>query len=157
MKTKTTAFLVVATLLAAHVWMRRANTGATPVAQGKSAAIDRIFSWVTPASPGCAVAASQNGQLVVNRAYGLADVERKVPITPQTAFDVGSVVKQFVAAAVLLLVEEKRLSLSEDVRTVHPGTRPITATGFHWTICSRIPAAFATGSGCGPRAEARTR
>ena len=50
MKTKTTAFLVVATLLAAHVWMRRANTGATPVAQDKTAAIDRIFSWVTPAS-----------------------------------------------------------------------------------------------------------
>jgi len=115
-----TAFLFVATLLAAHVWMRRANTGAAPFAQDKTAAIDRIFGWVTPASPGCAVAVSQNGKLVVNRAYGLADVERKVPITPQTAFDVGSVVKQFVSAAVLLLVEEKRLSLSDDVRTYIP-------------------------------------
>jgi CubicO group peptidase (beta-lactamase class C family) len=100
--------------------MRQANAGATAVAQDKTAAIDRIFSWATPATPGCAVAASQDGRLVVNRAYGLADVERKVPIAPRTAFDVGSVVKQFVAAAVLILVEEKRLSLSEDVRKYIP-------------------------------------
>jgi CubicO group peptidase (beta-lactamase class C family) len=57
---------------------------------------------------------------VVNRAYGLADLERKLPITPDTVFDAGSVVKQFVAAATLLLVEEKRLSLTEDVRKYIP-------------------------------------
>jgi CubicO group peptidase (beta-lactamase class C family) len=39
-----------------------------------------------------------------------------VPLTPGTIFDAGSLVKQFVAAATLLLVEEGRLSLTEDVR-----------------------------------------
>lgn len=120
MKSRTTAFLLVAALLAAHFWMRQANAGGTGSPQDRTAAIDGIFSWVTPATPGCAVAVSQDGRLVVNRGYGLADMERKVPIAPETAFDVGSVVKQFVAAAVLILVEEKRLSLSEDVRTYIP-------------------------------------
>jgi CubicO group peptidase (beta-lactamase class C family) len=82
--------------------------------------IDKIFSWVTPQSPGCAVAVSQDGKVVVNRAYGLANLEANVPIRPDTVFDVGSVVKQFVAAATLLLVEERRLSLSEDIRKYLP-------------------------------------
>src|SRR5262245_55127783 len=88
--------------------------GAT-VAQDKTAEIDKIFSWVKPNDPGCAVAASQNGKVVVNKAYGSADLERNVPITPNTVFDAGSVRKQFVAAAILLLVEEGKLSLSDDV------------------------------------------
>ena len=120
MKAGATAVLLGAVLFAVHLWMRQPNAGASAPPQDTTAAIDSIFSWATPATPGCAVAVSQHGQLVVNRAYGLADLERNVPITPQTVFDVGSVVKQFVAAAVLLLVEEKRLSLSEDVRTYIP-------------------------------------
>ena len=90
--------------------------GAPAYAQDKTSEIDKIFSWATPSTPGCAVAVSQNGKLVVNRAYGLADLERDVPISQGTIFDAGSVTKQFVAAAVLLLVEDGRLSLSDDVR-----------------------------------------
>jgi CubicO group peptidase (beta-lactamase class C family) len=85
-------------------------------AQDKTSEVDKIFNWVTPGMPGCAVAASQHGKLVVNRAYGLADLERDVPISPATRFDAASIRKQFVAAAVFLLVEEGRLSLSDDVR-----------------------------------------
>jgi CubicO group peptidase (beta-lactamase class C family) len=59
-------------------------------------------------------------RLVVNRSYGLADLERDVPISPSSIFDIGSVRKQFVAAAVLLLVEEGRLSLSDDIRKHFP-------------------------------------
>jgi CubicO group peptidase (beta-lactamase class C family) len=90
--------------------------GAPAYAQDKTAEIDKIFAWVKPGMPGCAVAASHNGKQVVNRVYGLADVERDVPITPATRFDVASIRKQFVAAAILLLVEEGKLSLSDDVR-----------------------------------------
>jgi CubicO group peptidase (beta-lactamase class C family) len=90
---------------------------ATPAfAQDKTAEIDKIFNWTKPNEPGCAVAVSQNGKIVVNRAYGSADLERDVPITPNTIFDAGSVRKQFVAAAILLLVEEGKLSLADDVR-----------------------------------------
>ncbi len=96
------------------------GTPAQAQAQDKTTEIDKIFSWATPATPGCAVAVSQHGEMVVNRAYGLADLERDVPISPDTIFDVGSVTKQFVAAAVLLLVEDGQVALSEDVRTYIP-------------------------------------
>jgi len=59
---------------------------ATPAfAQVRTAEIDKIFSWATSSTPGCACAVSQNGKLVVNRAYGLADLERDVPISPKRA------------------------------------------------------------------------
>jgi CubicO group peptidase (beta-lactamase class C family) len=90
---------------------------ATPAyAQDRPAAIDSIFSFATPATPGCAVGVSQHGKVVVNRAYGLADVDRRIPLSQSSLFDIGSTQKQFTAAAVLLLVEEGRLSLSDDIR-----------------------------------------
>ncbi|WP_165245524.1 serine hydrolase [Paludisphaera soli] len=95
--------------------------GGTPAdAQDRTAEIDGIFSWAKPASPGGVVAVSLRGELVVNRAYGSADLERDVPLGPNSVFDVGSVRKQFVAAAVLLLVEDGKLSLSDDVREHFP-------------------------------------
>lgn len=89
-------------------------------AQDKNAEVDKIFSSLKPNEPGCAVAVSQRGKLVIQRAYGSADLERDVPLNPNTIFDAGSVVKQFVAASVLLLVEDGRLSLSEDIRKYIP-------------------------------------
>lgn len=89
-------------------------------AQDRTTEIDKIFSWVTPGMPGCAVAVSHNGKQVVSRAYGLADLEREVPITPNSTFDAASVVKQFVAAATLLLVEDGRLSLTDDIHKYVP-------------------------------------
>ena len=85
-------------------------------AQHKTAELDKIFSWVKPGMPGCVAGASQGGTLVVNRAYGLADLERNVPLTAESLLDAGSIRKQFVAAAVLILVDEGRLSLADDVR-----------------------------------------
>jgi CubicO group peptidase (beta-lactamase class C family) len=94
---------------------------ATPAyAQDRTAEIDKIFSWVAPGMPGCTVAVSHQGKLVANRAYGLARVEEMVPLTTDSVLDAGSVVKQFVAASVLLLIEDKRLSPSEDIRKYIP-------------------------------------
>lgn len=109
--------LVVLTALAA---VTAVLPGAPAHAQDKTAEIDKIFSWVTPGMPGCIVAVSHKGKLVANRAYGLARVEPNVPLTTDSVLDAGSVVKQFVAASVLLLVEDKRLSLSEDIRKYIP-------------------------------------
>ena len=90
------------------------------LSQEKSAEVDKIFSAFKPGEPGCSVAFSQNGKIVINQAYGSADLERAVAITPTTVFDAGSVRKQFVAAAILLLVDEGKLSLSDDVRKYIP-------------------------------------
>lgn len=85
-------------------------------AQGRVADIDAIFDFVPATGPGCVVGVAQHGSVIATRAYGLGDVERSVPMTPDTKFDIGSTHKQFVAAAVLLLVEDGALALSDDVR-----------------------------------------
>ena len=89
-------------------------------AQDRSADIDKIFNWTKPAEPGCSVAVSQDGKPVVNKGYGSADLERDVPISANTIFDAGSVRKQFVAAAILLLADEGKLSLTDDIRKYVP-------------------------------------
>jgi CubicO group peptidase (beta-lactamase class C family) len=84
-------------------------------------AVDTIFAgWDVPGSPGCAVAAAADGRRVVSRAYGMADLDHGVANTPATVFETGSVAKQFAAAALLLLVEDGKLSLRDDVRTYVP-------------------------------------
>ncbi len=90
--------------------------GTPAYAQDRTAALDSIFSFATAQTPGCAVGVSQRGRVVVNRAYGLGDVERRAPLDQTSLFDIGSTQKQFVAAAILLLAQDGRLSLSDDVR-----------------------------------------
>jgi len=107
-------------LLVSFVFTAFLLVGAPAYAQDKTAEIDKIFNWAKPDAPGCAVAVSRNGKPVVSRAYGAADLERDVPLSPNSIFDIGSVRKQFVAAAVLVLVEDGKLSLSDDIRKHFP-------------------------------------
>lgn len=79
--------------------------------------IDTIFSvWDRDDSPGAAVAIVRAGRLVFAKGYGSAQLEYRVPITPQTPFHVASEAKQFTATAVLLLTEREILELDDDVR-----------------------------------------
>ncbi len=83
--------------------------------------VDQIFAqWNLETSPGCAVGVTKNGQTVLERAYGMADLEHGVANTPETIFEGGSVSKQFTAAAIMLLVLEGKLSLDDDVREYVP-------------------------------------
>lgn len=81
-----------------------------------SAAVDarlaeRFAEFTAPDAAGAAVVVARGDTIVLARAFGLADVERGVPVTPTTAFRLASVTKQFTAAAILALVEDGRLSL----------------------------------------------
>jgi CubicO group peptidase (beta-lactamase class C family) len=79
--------------------------------------LDRVFArFAGRGTPGCAVGIAQRGQPATTRAYGMADLEHGVPLTPETIFEAGSVTKQFTAAAVVLLELDGRLSLDDDVR-----------------------------------------
>src|ERR1700722_7544766 len=83
--------------------------------------VDRIFaSWDRPSSPGCALAVVRKGAIVYARGYGSANLELNVPITPQTVFDIGSVSKQFTAMSIVLLAEDGKLSLDDDIRKFIP-------------------------------------
>ncbi len=89
-------------------------------AQDITTEVDKIFNYITPYAPGCVCAFSQHGKLLFNKAYGSADLERNVPLTTDAIFDAGSVTKQFVAAAMLILVEEGKIALTDDVRKYIP-------------------------------------
>lgn len=96
--------------------------GVAARAQDAAAArVDSIFAnWDSERTPGCAAAVSQDGTIVLERAWGMADLEHGVPNRTVTIFEAGSVSKQFAAAAVLLLEEQGRLSLDDDVRRYVP-------------------------------------
>jgi CubicO group peptidase (beta-lactamase class C family) len=66
--------------------------------------------------PGALVALASGGDVVLARTYGLADVELGVPVTEESVFEIGSISKQFVAVAVMLLAEEGALGLDDPVQ-----------------------------------------
>ena len=83
--------------------------------------IDSVFAaFATTHSPGCAVAVTRGTQVIFARGYGMASLELNVPITPRTVMDIGSVSKQFTAASILMLQQEGKLSLDDDVRKYLP-------------------------------------
>lgn len=83
--------------------------------------IDELFApWSHTDSPGCALAVIQGSQIIYKHGYGMADLSHDAVITPTTPFHAASVSKQFTAAAILLLEEQGKLSLDDDVRKYIP-------------------------------------
>jgi CubicO group peptidase (beta-lactamase class C family) len=79
--------------------------------------VDRLVArWNKDGSPGCALGVVRDGRLVYEKAVGFADLEQGRRIGPDTVFHVASVSKQFTAMAVLLLEQDGKLSLDDDVR-----------------------------------------
>ena len=104
--------------LLAGIWSAREVSGAQDKAP---AAVDEVFSdFAKPGSPGCAVAVYRDGKIILEKGYGLANIEENVPITPQSVFDIGSTSKQFTASSILLLEKQGKLSVNDDVRKYIP-------------------------------------
>ncbi|MDP8914260.1 MAG: beta-lactamase family protein [Pseudomonadota bacterium] len=70
--------------------------------------------------PGAAVVATRRGEVIYAAGRGLADLEKRRPITPDTVFKLGSIAKQFTAAMVLQLVADGRISLDDPVARFFP-------------------------------------
>jgi CubicO group peptidase (beta-lactamase class C family) len=73
-----------------------------------------------PDQPGAAVVLIADGKVALLKGYGLADLDTKRPISPQTAFDLASVSKQFTAMAVMILADRGKLAFDDDVRKYLP-------------------------------------
>jgi CubicO group peptidase (beta-lactamase class C family) len=79
--------------------------------------VDTVFApYAAKQSPGCAVGVTRNGTLSFAKAYGLADLQRGLPITPDTRFYIASLSKQFTAMSIVLLAEDHRLTLDDPLR-----------------------------------------
>ena len=91
-----------------------APPAATPDAR-LAAAVDRVAAEALAAgeAAGFAVAVTERGRTRFARGYGFADLEQRTPVRADTVFRVGSITKEFTAAAVMKLVEARKLSLDD--------------------------------------------
>jgi CubicO group peptidase (beta-lactamase class C family) len=91
------------------------------LAQDQPVHIDELFrQWVKPGAPGASVAVIQDGKIVFAKGYGLANLEYDLPITPDTVFEAASISKQFTAMAIVLLEQDGKLSLEDDIHKYLP-------------------------------------
>src|ERR1700720_1802749 len=70
--------------------------------------------------PGLALGIYSHGQILLTKGYGLANVELNVEVKPETVFQSGSVGKQFVSAAIMMLVEEGQIGLDDSIAKYLP-------------------------------------
>ncbi|MBC7934942.1 MAG: beta-lactamase family protein [Rhizobacter sp.] len=82
--------------------------------------IEKIFARYKPPNPGAQFAISRNGNIIFSKAWGMADLEHNVSLTTESISEAGSVSKQFTAAAILLLEQQGKLSLDDDVKKYVP-------------------------------------
>jgi D-alanyl-D-alanine carboxypeptidase len=84
--------------------------------QQKCDAIDAIMKQsFKDDAPGAAVIAIKEGKVLFEGAYGLANLELDVKNTPKTVFKIASITKQFTATAVLMLVNEGKITLQDSI------------------------------------------
>lgn len=70
--------------------------------------------------PGFAIGILQNGKTLLSKGYGLASIEHRVPFTPQSVSDMGSVAKQITDFGIVLLAQQGKLSVNDDIRKYLP-------------------------------------
>jgi CubicO group peptidase (beta-lactamase class C family) len=81
-------------------------------------AFDQAISGVLqqwPDVPGASLAVAKNGKLLLVKGFGMADREKRIPITPDTLFRMGSINKTITSVAILRLVEDGKLQLDDPV------------------------------------------
>jgi CubicO group peptidase (beta-lactamase class C family) len=101
----------------------QAGAQAAAPAASPAAAVDAFVTKTmdTRRVPGVSVAVIQDGKVLVSKGYGLADVDKGIKATDQTVYQLASVTKQFTAAAILMLVEEGKVSLDGTITGILPG------------------------------------
>ncbi|HTS88398.1 MAG TPA: serine hydrolase domain-containing protein [Gemmatimonadales bacterium] len=105
---------LMALLVSAHPLAAQGDAAA---GQELGAAVDSVAREVLKSTgvPSASVAVVRNGQMVYAQAYGMARLEPETAARPEMRYSIGSISKQFAAAAVLLLQQEGKLSLDDRV------------------------------------------
>ena len=88
-------------------------------------AVDAMMESYAGNAPGASVLILRNGVPLLRKSYGLANLEDRIAATPATNYRLASVTKQFTAAAIMLLVEEGRVTLDDSARQWLPSLPPV--------------------------------
>src|SRR5260221_1796914 len=96
------------------------------------AALDYIPRWLDFQlqhlnQPGCVTAIAHQGEVVLDQAFGVANVVTGAPLTPRHRFRVASHSKTFTAAGILKLKDQGRLRLDDNAAKFVPGLHPDVA------------------------------
>jgi len=89
-------------------------------AQQLESTVDELYAELSETTPGAAVLVTKDGKTLLNKGYGMANLEYNVPVSSTTVFDMASVAKQFTGYAIAQLVTEGKVSLEDDVRKYIP-------------------------------------
>lgn len=92
-------------------------------------------------APGASIAVAEHGKVVFQQAFGVKNLDSHAPVDRQTGFEIGSVTKQFTAAAILQLKEQGKLSLSDPLGKYVPqyaAGKKVTIEQLLWQV-SGIP------------------
>ncbi len=113
--------LAACLLLQTPVHLAYAAPAAAASEQDAGARIDALIAPQFKAdAPGATVIAVKDGKTVFRKAYGLADVAAKQPLKADAQLRLGSITKQFTAVAILMLAEEDKLALTDDITRFFP-------------------------------------
>jgi CubicO group peptidase (beta-lactamase class C family) len=103
------------------LWATSSQNGPVALESSKAAMVDTLVEkFDHPDTPGVVVAVYRVGEIVYMKAAGMADLEHEDRLKPSSVFDIASMSKQFTAMAVVLLQQDGRLSLDDDVRKYVP-------------------------------------
>jgi D-alanyl-D-alanine carboxypeptidase len=72
--------------------------------------------------PGVSIAVVKEGKIIKVEGYGMANVELNVPARPDTVYKIGSVSKQFIASGIMMLIQEGKISLDDNISKFLEGT-----------------------------------
>lgn len=114
MKNPVLRVLMVALVVAGEAFCQSSGSSSDAVAQYVKAEMARQHI------PGIALLVSRNGEIVRAQGFGFSNVELQVPVKPETLFQSGSVGKQFTATAIMMLVEEGKISLDDSITKYLP-------------------------------------
>jgi D-alanyl-D-alanine carboxypeptidase len=116
---KSLSAVVVLILLAASLLHAQAPA---PISPGLREKIDATVrqALTTTGIPSASIAIVQNGAIAYLQAYGAGRIDPHTPAQPPMRYSIGSISKQFTAAAVLLLAEQGKLSLDDPVSRFVP-------------------------------------
>ncbi len=82
--------------------------------------VDEIFSEFSPQTPGASVLIMQNNKVLLEKGFGLANVEQKIINEPKTNFRLASITKQFTAFSIMLLENEGKMSFDDKLEKFFP-------------------------------------
>jgi CubicO group peptidase (beta-lactamase class C family) len=115
------AFLLVST---GAIWCQSSmdtSRSAPDPLYDKSIQVDSLFApWSGEDTPGVAVLVMKDQKILFKKGFGLENISKKIPITPETVFELCSITKQFTAMAVMMLVERGKLSFSDPLTKFFP-------------------------------------